>query len=274
MDWSNATKGSVLVCWLVDTAHPTILLAYASVTNATYANEPDASRDDGDVGHVQASRSLGGELPVHQVRPAARASGGSRGDRVPAPTHPLDAEGAHDVQHLVAPDVRPALADQLTMDFPVPVHGHEPVHVHGANVTRQRLVTSPHPAGGTGFDLPVCSGGDEPAGRRGPRDRADRPDPEPVAMSVDVRDHQRRVGSSLEAKKPTPRKGSRCCDATPHSPDAAVSTPPTRQNPPNHSYRPAPASDAATPWRPRDSSPRPATPSSPTNNYHASPLTA
>jgi hypothetical protein len=201
MDWSNATKGSVLVCWLVDTAQPTILLAYASVTNATYANEPDASRDDGDVGHVQASRSLGGELPVHQVRPAARASGGSRGDRVPAPTNALDAEGAHDVQHLVAPDVRPALADQLTMDFPVPVHGHEPVHVHGANVTGQRLVTSTHPAGGTGFDLPVCSGGDEPALQRCPQRPADRPDPEPMAMTIDVRDHQRRVGSSLEAKK-------------------------------------------------------------------------
>ena len=33
------------------------------------------------------------------------------------------------------------------------------------------------------------------------KDRADRPGPEPVAMSVDVRDHQCRVGSSREAKK-------------------------------------------------------------------------
>ena len=143
MDWSNATRGNVLVCWLAATAHPTILLAYASVTNATYANEPDASRDDGDVGHVQASRSLGGELPVHQVRPAARASGGSRGDRVPSPTHPLDREGAHDVQHLVTPDPTPSPADQLTMDFPIPVHRHEPVRVDHHDVTGQRLMGAP-----------------------------------------------------------------------------------------------------------------------------------
>ena len=140
MDWSNATRGSVLVCWLAATAHPTILLAYASVTNATYANEPDASRDDGDVGHVQASRSLGGELPVHQVRPAARASRGPRGDRVPSPTHPLDPEGAHDVQHLVTPDAMPSLSDQPVMDFPIPVHRHEPVRVHHHDVTGQRLM--------------------------------------------------------------------------------------------------------------------------------------
>lgn len=129
MDWSNATRGSILVCRLAATAHPTILLAYASVTNATYANEPDASRDDGDVGHVQASRSLRGEPAFHQVRPAARASGGARGDRVPSPTHPLDPEGAHDVQHLVTPDPTPSPADQPTMDFPIPVHRHEPVRV-------------------------------------------------------------------------------------------------------------------------------------------------
>jgi hypothetical protein len=81
---------------------------------------------------------------------------------------------------------------------------------------------STHPAGGTGFDLPVCSGGEKPASQRGPRDRADRPEPEPVAMSVDVRDHQRRVGSSREAKKPTRSTGSRSPDAAAHSPDAAA----------------------------------------------------
>jgi len=105
------------------------------------------------------------------------------------------------VQHLVTPDPTPSPADQLTMDFPIPVHRHEPVRVDHHDVTGQRLVTSTHPAGGTGFDLPVCSGGEKPASQRSPQDRADRPDPEPVAMSVDVLDHQRRVGSSREAKK-------------------------------------------------------------------------
>ena len=157
MDWSNATRGNVLVCRLAATAHPTILVAYASVTNATYANEPDASRDDGDVGHVQASGSPGGEPPVHQVRPAARASGGSRGDRVPSPTHPLDLEGAHDVRHLVTPDPTPSPADQLTMDLPIPVHRHEPVRVDHHDVTGQRLTASTHPAGGTGFDPPASA---------------------------------------------------------------------------------------------------------------------
>jgi hypothetical protein len=105
------------------------------------------------------------------------------------------------MQHLITPDTHPTLPDQLVIHLAVPVHGHEPVRVYHLNVARQRLTASPHPTGGTGFHLPVRSGGEKPAIQRGPQGPADRLDPEPCAMSVDIRDHQRRVGSSLAAKK-------------------------------------------------------------------------
>ena len=49
----------------------------------------------------------------------------------------------HDVQHLVTPDPTPSPADQLTMDFPIPVHRHEPVRVDHHDVTGQRLMGAP-----------------------------------------------------------------------------------------------------------------------------------
>ena len=61
----------------------------------------------------------------------------------------LDAELAHDAQHLVAADrLRiPALRDQLGVRLAVPVHGHEEIRMDLRDVARQRLMPRPHAAG-------------------------------------------------------------------------------------------------------------------------------
>ena len=105
-------------------------------------------------------------------------------------------------RHAIRPGrpVGPPLPDRPGEHLAVPVHGHEPVRVHQLDVTHRRPAARPHRRNGKGLHPPVRPGGDEPVVQRCPQDPADRPDPEPVAMTVDGRDHQRRVGPGLEAK--------------------------------------------------------------------------
>lgn len=212
-----------------------------------------------DVRRVQATRGVGRERPVHQILASSRAPGGQRGDRDPAAAHAPDAQLTHHVQHLVTPDALPALTLQLGEYLPVPVDRLEPVGVDHVDVTGQRLVTRPHHTGGTTLGLPVGSGGDETAVQRRFERAADRPNPEPCAIRVHVCDHQRRVGSSLEAKKPTPNSKSRSPDAVPRPPCAVASIQQTPAGLRRPGRPPECASGAATPWKPPRS---PATPTS------------
>ena len=59
----------------------------------------------------------------------------------------------------------------------------------------------PHAADGTRFEHAAAARREKPAVQRFGKDPADRPDLETAFMLVDVRGHQRRVGSSLAAKK-------------------------------------------------------------------------
>ena len=171
----------------------------------------------GDVGHVQAVRRTSLEPPVHQIRPAARALGGFRRHRGFAAAHAPDAKPAHDVHHPVAADLRgiPALGDQLRVHLPAAVHGREEIRVDLEDVAGQRLVPGGHAADGPGFEHAVAARREKPAVQRFGKAPADRPDPETASVLVDVRGHQRRVGSSLAAKKagavvriPSARRGS------------------------------------------------------------------
>lgn len=164
------------------------------------------------------------ELPFHQIRSSARVLRRFRRHRRPAASDALNAELSHDVHHLVASDFGriPALGDQPGMHLPVPVHGHEEIRVDLGDVARQRLVARPHAADGTRFEHAVAARRDEPAVQRFGQCPADRSDPETALEFVDVRDHQRRVGSSLAAKKPTPSSKSRSPAATARSPVAAA----------------------------------------------------
>lgn len=59
----------------------------------------------------------------------------------------------------------------------------------------------PHAADGTRFEHAAAARREKPAVQRFGKDPADRPDLETAFMLVDVRGHQRRVGSSPAAKK-------------------------------------------------------------------------
>lgn len=87
------------------------------------------------------------------------------------------------------------------MHLPVSVHGHEEIRVDLEDVAGQRLMPRPHAADGTCFEHAVAARREKPAVQRFGKDPADRPDLETAFMLVDVRGHQRRVGSSLAAKK-------------------------------------------------------------------------
>ena len=66
---------------------------------------------------------------------------------------------------------------------------------------RQSLVARGHAAHGPGPEHAAAARREKPAVQRFGKDPADRPDPETASVLVDVRGHQRRVGSSLAAKK-------------------------------------------------------------------------
>ena len=157
----------------------------------------------GDVGHVQPVRRHGSEPALHEVGPAARALRRPGGRRRPAAPDALYAELAHDVHHLVAADLGriPPLGEQLGMDLPVSVHGHEEIRMDPEDVPGQRLVARLHAAGRPGLEHAVAARREKPAIRRRAQHPADRPDPETIPMRVDVRGHQGRVGSSRAAKK-------------------------------------------------------------------------
>ena len=157
----------------------------------------------GDVGDMQPVRRRRLELPFHQIRSSARALRRFRRHRRPAAPDALNAELAHDVHHPVASDSGriPAPGDQPGMHLPVSVHGREEIRVDLEDIARQRLVTRPHAADGTRSEHAVAARRNEPAVQRPGRRPADRPDPETALEFVDVRDHQRRVGSSPAAKK-------------------------------------------------------------------------
>lgn len=120
-----------------------------------------------------------------------------------AMAHAPDAKLAHDVHHLAAADLGriPALGDQLRAHLPVTVHGHEEIRVDLEDVAGQRPMPRPHAADGTRFEHAAAARREKPAVQRFEKDPADRPDLETAFMLVDVRGHQRRVGSSPAAKK-------------------------------------------------------------------------
>lgn len=152
---------------------------------------------------MQAVRRTSLEPPVHRIRPAARALGGSRRHRGSAAAHAPDAKLAHDVHHLVAAGLGriPALGDQLRVHLPVTVHGHEEIRVDLEDVEGRRPMPRPHAADGTCSEHAAAARREKPAVQRFGKDPADRPDLETAFMLVDVRGHQRRVGSSPAAKK-------------------------------------------------------------------------
>ena len=235
----------------------------------------------GDVGHVQAVRRTSLEPPVHRIRPAARALGGFRRHRGSAAAHAPDAKLAHDVHHLVAADPGriPALGDQLRVHLPVTVHGHEEIRVDPEDVAGRRPMPRPHAADGTCSEHAVAARREKPAVQRFGKDPADRPDLETAFMPVDVRGHQRRVGSSPAAKKPTPSSKSRSPDAIPRSRPAASSAPPSRprptaSSPPRPSRPTGRANAAAIPAPSPDPSPPRRSRSSPTNTRNAIPPAA
>lgn len=107
-----------------------------------------------------------------------------------------------------------------------------------------------------GFGHAVAARRDEPAVQRSSQHPADRPDPETVLEFVDVSDHQRRVGSSRAAKKPTPSSISRSPASIARPRPANSSTPPSRLRPtawsPPRPWRPSCcANGAASPARPQ-----------------------
>lgn len=157
----------------------------------------------GDVGHVQPVRRACLEFPVHEVGPAASPLRRSCRHGGPAPAHAPDAQFAHDVHHLIAADLGriSALRQQLGVDLPVPVHGHEEIRMDLEDVARQSLVAGGHPAWRPVPEHAVATRREEPAIQRFVQDPADRPDPETTFMFIDVRGLQRRVGSSRAAKK-------------------------------------------------------------------------
>jgi hypothetical protein len=71
---------------------------------------------------------------------------------------------------------------------------------------RQSLVARGHAAHGPGPEHAAAARREEPAIQRLGEDPAYRPDPETVLEFVDVRDFQRRAGSSLAAKKSRRRR--------------------------------------------------------------------
>lgn len=103
-----------------------------------------------------------------------------------------------------------------------PVHGREEIRVDREDVAGRRLMTRPHAADGTRFEHAVAARSEKPAIQRLGENSADRPDPETTLELVDVRGHQRRVGSSLATKKPTPSSTSRPPGAAQRSPHAAT----------------------------------------------------
>ena len=77
------------------------------------------------------------------------------------------------------------------------------------DVARQRLVAGGHTANRPGSEHAVVARGEKPAVQRLSEDPAYRRDPETASVLVNVRGHQRRVGSSRAAKKPRPSSESR-----------------------------------------------------------------
>ena len=125
---------------------------------------------------------------------------------------------------------------------------------------RQSLVARGHAAHGPGPEHAAAARREEPAIQRLGEDPAYRPDPETVLEFVDVRDFQRRAGSSLAAKKPTPSSGSRSPDAAPRPRPSASRAPPSPPRPtawsPPPRWRPPRCANGAViparspdPWR-------------------------
>ena len=163
----------------------------------------------GDVGHVQPVRRARPEPALHEVGPAARALGGTRGHGRASAAHAPDARFAHDPGDLVAADPGPSLRRQPGVHLPVPVHGREEVRADLHDVASRSLVTRGRAACRSFPEPSVAAWRDEPAVQGRGRDPADRPDPETIPILVDARGHQGRVGSGLAAKKPMPSSGCR-----------------------------------------------------------------
>jgi hypothetical protein len=154
-----------------------------------------------DVSRMQSTRSTGVKLSLHRVLPTAPASRRTRGCGDTPATHATHSTRLHDMRHLVSANMPPALTSRLHEHFPIPVHGLKPVGVNQLDIPSQSLMTSPHPTDSTLPSLEIATSRDRPTSRSMLQGPADRLTPQTTLIRVNVRDHQRPVGWSREAKE-------------------------------------------------------------------------
>ena len=147
------------------------------------------------------------------------------------------------------------------------------------DVAVRRLVARPHAADGPWPGHAVAARRGGTAVRRFGQDLADRPGLETVPVFVDARGHQRRVGSSLAAKKADAVVNISFARLNRATSARKLFTPPSRLRPtawsPPRPWRPSCcANGAASPARPPDPWRPVRSPSSPTNTRNAIPPAA
>src|SRR5664280_2694986 len=157
--------------------------------------------DVGQVGHPQAVLRGGGEVALHEVRPAVRAGPGQRRPRAFRAGDAPQASGFHQPLHRAAgdrPGVHTAGTAELRVDLADPTHAVV-LLVHLADLGRDLLIADRPRRGRPGPRRVVGARGDRDisAGQH----RADRLDPERVPVLLDVVHDQREGRSSAAAKK-------------------------------------------------------------------------
>ena len=156
------------------------------VDHEGHVDKPAPGRNVGEIRHPQLIRARGHELAIDEVRRTARVPGVRRGDPRTTTHHTRQPHRSHQPRHGAPRDAH-AFTPQLLPDLPRAVHLMIGVP-HPLNLRAQRVVPlgparAPRRVGHL-LAMRVIRG-------RGDRQHpADRLDPEPVAMRVDVR-HQR-----------------------------------------------------------------------------------
>src|SRR5664280_301785 len=158
--------------------------------------------DVGQVGHPQAVLRGGGEVALHEVRPAVRAGPGQRRPRAFRAGDAPQASGFHQPLHRASgdrPGVHTAGTAELRVDLADPVHAVV-LLVHSADLGRDLLIADRPRRGRPGPRRVVGARGDRDISAE--QHRADRLDPERVPVLLDVVHDQREGRSSAAAKKP------------------------------------------------------------------------
>jgi hypothetical protein len=167
----------------------------------------------GEVTDPQGVRPRGPKVPLHQIRRTGRPPVGNRGPLDLAPDHTADAQLAHQ-----PPDAVPAEAVALpTQLLPALAHSVHPVVVlpELADLRLERRVSDCPGQRFAGSGGVIGAPGDLQFG-------ADRLDPEPFPMRVDIDDYGFGRGSSSPAKKATPIAESHSTGAAGRSPGAVA----------------------------------------------------